>query len=52
MAAQEGKYLARLFNDYKPMPLGARPPPGRFTGEANPAIPAWVPLPEDAPEFQ
>lgn len=49
VAAQEGKYLARLLSTTKLRPLPGAPP-ARLENR-NPTIEAWVPMPDVAPLF-
>ena len=55
MAAQEGKYLAKLFSSHS---LAPAPRPGPALAAAygnaydrNIRMDTWVPLPQDAPVF-
>lgn len=55
MAAQEGKFLARLFSRNAIAPLPGRMPAAAAAapgGETHVNTGAWVPLPEGAAPFQ
>lgn len=51
VASQEGKYLGKLFSDHALTSAAGPPAAGAFR-HPNPAIPAWVPLPDEASPFE